>query len=110
MEQLPRSARAFLIAVVLTGIACLLCGTLLPWPHSSTAWYEPALFVVLALFANSQKIEVTPRSGDKEASAMSLGFALTFAAMLHLGLSWALVVAVAGCLASCWKQKLYQIV
>src|SRR5579871_1630113 len=112
MARLPLKAKTFLGLIVALGVACLAVGLLRVWPHPDASWFDPALFVLLAIFAGGKKIELTRRKLDDEASMMSLDSALIFAAMLQFGMAWALTVVITGTLVSCLypkRQAPYQI-
>jgi diguanylate cyclase (GGDEF)-like protein/putative nucleotidyltransferase with HDIG domain len=109
---MPLKAKAFLISVVVLGVACVMVGLCFAWPHAHTVWYEPVLFILLSILVGGKKIRLTRRKENDEASMMSLGFALIFASMLRFGLTWALFVGMATSLASCVypkRQAFYQI-
>jgi len=102
MRTLPANARLFLIATYLAALltAAWAFRTPLPAASPARAW-EVALFLALAVFAYGQKIVLHGRTGDQDAGSLSLGFAITFAALLRFGPPGALVVGTLGCLVSC---------
>ena len=59
------------------------------------------LFLALAVLAYGKKIRLMRHTGDQDGGSLSLGYAITFAALLRFGPSGAFVVGTLGCLASC---------
>ena len=101
MRTLPAGAQLYLIGIYLA--ALLTAGWAAatpPTPVDAHGW-EVLLFLVLAVLAYGKKIVLMRHTGDKDAGSLSLGFALTFAALLRFGPQGALVVGALGCLSSC---------
>lgn len=85
MTGLPRAAQAFLITVCLLGAACFALSWQLPLPaHSGPIW-ELLMFVALAAVAGGKKVVLARHVSNEEAGSMSLGFTVTFAALLRFG-------------------------
>ncbi len=84
---------------------------LLGW---STGAHVPELIVMMALaaIAGGTKVSLIPHKGDKDAVSMSLGFVITFLALLKIGPVGALGAGVVSCLTGCLypkRQPFYQL-
>ena len=80
-------------------------------PHTSAQPWELALFLGLALLAGGKKIDLVYRKSADDC-AMSLGFAITFAAMLRFGPAAGLLVGTVSSLSGCLyprRQRLHQL-
>lgn len=74
-------------------------------PSSSASNVELGAFLLLAALSGGKKVSLSRHRGDSEAVSMSLGFAITFAAMLRFGPVGALSVSVISCLSGCLYPK-----
>jgi diguanylate cyclase (GGDEF)-like protein/putative nucleotidyltransferase with HDIG domain len=101
MRTLPAKAQLYLIATYLAALLTAGWAAVTPPPGSGARGWEVVLFLALAVLAYGKKIVLMRHTGDKDAGSMSLGFALTFAALLRFGPQGALVVGTLGCLSSC---------
>ncbi len=102
MRTLPTNARLFLTLTYLAALLTAAWAFRTPLPAASPArGWEVALFLALAVFAYGKKIVLHGRTGDQDAGSLSLGFAITFAALLRFGPPGALVIGTLGCLVSC---------
>jgi len=112
MRTLPAKAKLYLTATYLAALltAVWAARTTLPLVHAQ-GW-EVTLFLALAVVAYGKKITLMRHTGDKDAGSMSLGFAITCAALLRFGPQGALVIGTLGCLSSCLyphRQAGYQL-
>ena len=112
MRSLPRKAQLYLVAIYLLGIAAALraAGDLLALPKAGLK--ELAVFAFLAALAGGKKIVMMRHKTQEDAGSMSLGFAITFAAMLRFGPGGGGLVALMSCLSSGLypkRQALYQL-
>ena len=101
MRTLPAKAQLYLLAVYLLALLTAGWAAVTPPPDGGARGWEVILFLALAVLAYGKKIVLMRHTGDKDAGSMSLGFALTFAALLRFGPQGALVVGTLGCLSSC---------
>ena len=86
MKSYTPAARAFLVIIWLCGLAA----TVLSWllPHVSTDIFTvdgTALAVMLAALAGAQKVTLISSPRYSDASKISLGFLVTFAALIIFG-------------------------
>ncbi len=110
MRALPRSAQLYLVSVCLACLLVVAAACLTPPPHVHAQPWELALFLALALLAGGRKILLSSHK-DSSDLAVSLGFAVTFAAMLRFGPSGGLLVNAVGCASACLfprRQRLHQ--
>jgi len=101
MRTLPTGAQLYLIATYLAALLTAGWAAVTPPSAVGARGWEVILFLALAVLAYGKKIVLMRHTGDKDAGSMSLGFALTFAALLRFGPQGALVVGSLGCLSSC---------
>src|SRR5277367_4493650 len=98
MGNLTPLAKAYLLAVYLVGI-CALTAAFAPWvPTSHVTGLNLAVFILLAALTGDKKVSVSLHRADTESGSMSLGFAITFAAMLMFGPGPAVLVSAASSL------------
>lgn len=100
MKSMPPAARLYWLGIVLAGFAALVSSQLVPFPARHVPLWELGLFVALGILAGGKKVSLSRTKKDEETGSMSLGFAITFAALIHLGPSSAVVVAVAAAVSS----------
>jgi len=105
MGNMPGVARAYLILIVAGGAAALALSQVLPFPTVNAQVWEPILFIVLAVLAGGKKVTLSKRLVNEEVGSMSLGFAITFTALLRFGPPIAVLVGAATCLSSCLFPK-----
>lgn len=113
MKNLPLRAQIFICAITFTGVICTFAALFHSFPTFKSHTWEIALFLTLAALAGSKKITLMRHKGADDVGSMSLGFAITFAALLHFGPSISLLVAVFSCLTGCLfpkPQPAYQVV
>ena len=111
MRALPLTAQVYLVLVYLAGLTAVAGACVVPEPHSSARPWELGLFLALALLAGGKKIDLVYRKSADDC-AMSLGFAITFAAMLRFGPAAGLLVGTVSSLSGCMyprRQQLYQL-
>ena len=101
MRTLPVGAQLYLIAVYLAALLIAGWAAVTPPSDMGAQNWEILLFLALAVLAYGKKIVLMPRTGDKDHGSLSLGFAITFAALLRFGPQGALAVGTLGCLSSC---------
>ena len=83
----------------------------LPSGRPSTAgrqFWEIAIYLVIAALAGRTKIRMTQRRSAEDHGSMSLGYVLTFTAMLQFGPAAALLVGAVGILSQCLYPKRQQ--
>ncbi len=85
MRSLPRKAQIYLAVIYLLGLAAVarLCLELATQPKK--AFWELAVFAAISALAGGKKIVLMRHKTQEDAGSMSLGFTITFAAMLHFG-------------------------
>ncbi len=111
MRNLPAKARIYILAVYLFGIEAAICSLVFKSPPTSAASWELPLFAALALLAGGKKVRLMRHKGSEDVGSMSLGFTITFMALLRLGPGAGLLVAALGTLSGCLyprRQHLYQ--
>src|SRR5437762_12345896 len=112
MHNLPVKARIYLISVCLIGVlVSVVTWFWNPVPAQAKTW-ELVAFLALALLCGWKKIPLMRNKGEEEVGSMSLGFALTFAAMLRFGPAISLVIGFGSCLSGCLypkRQPFYQL-
>ncbi len=112
MSSMPQGAKKYLVAVCLLGLAALIASQLIPFPQGSPSYLELIVFIVLGVVAGGKKVSLNPQRKEEEAGSMSLGFALTFATLLHFGPAAGVLIALAGCVSSCIfpkRQRFHQL-
>lgn len=110
---MPFKAQIYVVGVYVLGLLAGAGAVLAPGPASRGEAWEMALFLLLGVAAGSKHVHLS-RNKDVQSNigSMSLGFVLTFAAMLHFGPATALLVGVSstllGCLFNKWKNPAHQ--
>lgn len=114
MNSIPLRARLFLLTTVALGasiVAFLAHHIALRAP----AWHLLP-FIALAIAVAGKKFTLTRARGANDHGSMSLGFAVTFAAMLYFGSAGGIAVALCGCLWTCvyprhqpWHQVIFNL-
>ena len=92
MRSLPRHAQLYLIEIYLLGIIAAVCARSFSLVSDSVETWELVLFLALGALAGSKKFNLTYQQGTEGLGDLSLGFALTFAALLRFGPAVAFVV------------------
>ncbi len=105
MRNLPVAARVYLLAVILMGAVALVASQVAPLPMAKAELWEPLLFIVLAVLAGGKKVALSKHLLNEEVGSMSLGFAITFTALLRFGPQMAVLLGAATCLSSCLFPK-----
>ncbi|MDQ2798557.1 MAG: diguanylate cyclase, partial [Armatimonadota bacterium] len=113
MRTLPPVAQLYLIGTYLAALLIAGWAVVTPLPNVTAHGWEVIIFLALAVFAYGKKIVLVRHTGDNDDSgSLSLGFAITFAALLRLGPQGALVIGMLGCLSSCLhphRQRGFQV-
>ncbi len=105
MRTLPAGAQLYLLATYFAALLTAGWAAVTPPPEAHARGWEVALFLALAILAYGKKITLLRHTGDKDAGSLSLGFAITFAALLRFGPQGALVVGTLGCLSACLHPR-----
>lgn len=105
MNGLPKAAKIYLALVAALGAVAATSVYFLPFPRHNYNWFDFALFAALAVIGSNRKVVVFRRGEDEDTGSMSLGFAVTFATMIHCGIREAMVVAGIGSLVGCFFPK-----
>ena len=101
MRTLPAGAQLYLLATYLAALLVAGWASIMPLSSAGMHGWEALLFLALAVLAYGKKIVLMRGAGDKNHGSLSLGFAITLAALLRFGPQGALVVGTLGCLSSC---------
>lgn len=112
MQSLPRSAQLYVTAIVAAGAVCSALALRYVGPQGPAHPVELLLFLVMAVLAGSRKVQLIRGHKYDQVGSMSLGFAITFAAMLRTGPVLAMVVGALSCLFGCLyprRQPAYQL-
>ena len=112
MRSLPRKAQLYLCAIYLLGFAAFVraCSDVASQPRAQ--WWELLVFATLAILAGGKKITLMRHKSQEDVGSMTLGFAITFAAMQRFGPGAGALVAMTSCLSSGLyphRQPLYQL-
>lgn len=113
LRSLPVAARFYWGVICLLGMTSVFALGWIRIPQTSASKIELLAFLVLAALSGGKKVSLSRHRGDSEAVSMSLGFAITFAAMLRFGPIGALSGGAISCLSGCVypkRQPLFQIV
>ncbi len=94
MRSLPPKARLFVAMIYLLGIIAAVAVTVFPGPYVKAEPWELGLFVILSALGGSKKVRLMRYKSVADVGSMSLGFVLTFTAMLRLGPAAAVLVGV----------------
>ncbi len=105
MSGLNKNATAYLITVCLLGLLSAGISMRLEFPRGNYHWYGLVVFAVLAMLSAGRKVVVFRRADDDDTGSMSLGFAVTFTAMMFLGAREAMVIAAIESLTGCFWPK-----
>ena len=105
MRMLPVGAQFYLTTIYFTALLVAGWAAITPPPDAFARGWEVVLFFALAIVAYGKKITLKGHAGDKDSGSLSLGFAITFAALLRFGPQGALVVGALGCLSSCLHPR-----
>jgi diguanylate cyclase (GGDEF)-like protein/putative nucleotidyltransferase with HDIG domain len=112
MRSLPPKAQAYLITVYCAGIVAVLCARFLPGPRFHAQGWELGIFGLMAALAGGKKIKLMRHTAAEDAGSMSLGFAISFAAMLRFGPAAGLLIGGISSLSACIypkRQPLHQL-
>ncbi len=116
MRDLPRKAQSYILLVVMLGLGSALAAWCTVGPKGHSDPLDLFVFLMLAILAGSKKIVLLRHKGMEDAGSMSLGFVITFAAMLRFGPFGGWLVETAGSLSSClfpkrqrWHQLLFNV-
>lgn len=108
MRALPSSARIYLMAMCIAGLATTIWLTALQIPGSQATVSEMLLFTALSIVLGGKNVSILKDLLSEEAGNINLGFAVTFAALIRLGPSYAVVVGVLTCLCGCLYPRRLQ--
>ena len=108
MRALPSSARIYLVVMCVAGLAATCWVTALYIPGSQASVSEMLLFTALGIVLGGKKVSVLKHLLSEEAGSINLGFAVTFAALIRLGPSFAIVVGALTALCSCLYPRRHQ--
>ena len=100
MRNLPRSAQLYLILVYLLGTVAAGFAIVTPAPKADAAWWELAIYLILAAAAGSKKIRLMRRQNAEDHVSMSLAYVLTCTALLRFGPAAAVMVGAMGSLSN----------
>jgi diguanylate cyclase (GGDEF)-like protein/putative nucleotidyltransferase with HDIG domain len=112
MQSIPRSAQIYVTAIVAAGALCSLVALYYQGPQGPAHPIELLLFLVMALLAGSRKVQLIRGHKYDQVGSMSLGYAITFAALLRTGPVLAMVVGALSCMSGCLyprRQPAYQL-
>ncbi len=112
MKHLPKTALLYLLLIDLLGGGAAALAAFLPSVRSSVGPWELGIYLVLAALIARTKIRLMQRRSAEDHVSMSLGYVLTFTAMLRFGPAAALLVGAVGSLSNCLypkRQALYQL-
>ncbi len=107
LKGMPVTARAYVLLVCAAGAASALGAVMLQVPRSAYHTWDLPVFVLLAAIAGGKKIELVRPRGSHDGASMSLGYAVTVAAMLRFGPAAGLLVGSITALSSCVYPKPY---
>ena len=113
MRALPLKAKVYLFCIYLAGAAAAVGSQLALQPEVLAPHWERGLFLVLALLAGGRKVTLIRHKGPENAGSMSLGFAITFCAMVRFGPPMGVLVGAFSSFSGCiWpkRQPLYQLI
>ncbi len=113
MKKLPKSAQIYLVFVGLLGGAAAVLSARMPAHRTAGSLWEIAVYLMLATLGGRTKIRMTQRRSAEDHGSMSLGYVLTFTAMLQFGPAAALLVGAVGMLSQCLypkRQQAHQVV
>ncbi|HZT42151.1 MAG TPA: hypothetical protein VFA07_08170, partial [Chthonomonadaceae bacterium] len=85
MHSLPRAAKIYLVGVYLAGILTFASAGLVGLSRLHASAWEPGLFLLLALLAGGKKVCLMRHKSMEDVGSISLGFAITFAAIVRFG-------------------------
>ncbi len=112
MRSLPKPAQLYLLTVCLLGLVAAVYACTTAMPTSKTQAWELVVFLIIAVLAGGKKICLMRHKQEDDAGSMSLGFAITFAAMLHFGPGAGAMTAMITCISGGLypkRQPLYQL-
>jgi diguanylate cyclase (GGDEF)-like protein/putative nucleotidyltransferase with HDIG domain len=109
MRSLPRKAQVYLILVYCLGILAVICVRGYRGLQVQSQGWELFLFAGLAVLAGSKKICLMRHTNDEDVGSMSLGFCITFAAMLRCGPAGGLLTGCISCLSGCLYPKMQSV-
>src|SRR5690242_7364255 len=104
MRGLPVMGRMYLIAIYAAGLI-VLCTPIYYFPSCHAQAWELGLFFVLAALAGGKKVRLMRNKGTEDVGSFSIGFTITYAAMLRFGLIGGVLVGAISCLACCLFPK-----
>lgn len=105
MNELPLKARIYLWAIFVATTAVTVSAACDPCPITSAQMWAMPIFIVLAVLAGSKKIALSRVDKSSGSMSMSLGFTVTYAAMLFCGPLAGMLTGVVGCVSSGIKGR-----
>ena len=109
MRGLPLKAQLFVYFVYLAGLGVALLSYILPTPHAHAYLWELALLLLLAVVLGSRKVIILPPTTAEDSGSLSLGYVITFWAILRFGPTAGLVIGGISALSGCVYPKLMPI-
>ena len=85
MRSLPRAARIYAVGIYSLGLLVGLLALRLRGPAAVFEHWELVVFLVLSVLAGSRKVQLIRGTAYDRVGSMSLGFVITFAAILRFG-------------------------
>ncbi len=108
MRSLPRKAQIYVVFVYLVGIAVCALSYRIPTPRAHAYLWELGVILLLAVLLGSKKVTILPakQSVKEDSGSLSLGYVITFAAILRFGPTAGLVIGGVSALSGCIYPKL----
>lgn len=111
MKTLPRNAQLILILTYLAGLAGIVLFAPLARPHDRLQAIHLGIVLLFSILFSRKKIALGGKPGEPKVTSLSLGFVLTFVALLSFGPGGGVVVAVLSMAAGClypYRQPWHQ--
>ena len=108
MRSLPLKAQIFVVFVYLTGITVSALSYFVPTPRVNAYLLELGGILLLAVALGSKKVTILPpkHSVAEDSGSLSLGYVITFAAILRFGPTAGLVIGGISALSGCIYPRL----
>jgi diguanylate cyclase (GGDEF)-like protein/putative nucleotidyltransferase with HDIG domain len=105
---MPPKAKLYCAAVSLAGLAVGVLAMVAPGQAKLSSMGELLAFLVLAAFLGSRKVQLMRGKALEQMGSMSLGSAITFAAILHFGPSLGVLIGCVSTISACIFPKFKQ--
>src|SRR5437879_3477676 len=105
MRSLPRAAKMYAVGIYALGLLVGVLALRVRGPSAVFERWELAVFLVLSVLAGSRKVQLIRGTIYDRVGSMSLGFVITFAAILRFGPSVAVLIAAISCFCGCLHPK-----